>query len=158
MQKKREAASDFLQRLGQFGKTGDTGVTRPVYTDAWIAAVSWLQKEAQAKRMAVSVDTNGSTFMTYPGSDSTEIIAAGSHIDSVVNGGRYDGAYGVAAAYLAMTDLYAEYGQPKKTMTAVAISEEDAARFPTTRSEEHTSELQSRFDLVCRLLLEKKNM
>src|SRR5699024_11713424 len=26
-----------------------------------------------------------------------------------------------------------------------------------TRSEEHTSELQSRFDLVCRLLLEKKN-
>src|SRR5699024_12001033 len=28
---------------------------------------------------------------------------------------------------------------------------------PYSRSEEHTSELQSRFDLVCRLLLEKKN-
>src|SRR6266513_2184348 len=28
---------------------------------------------------------------------------------------------------------------------------------PTRRSEEHTSELQSRFDLVCRLLLENKN-
>src|SRR5699024_12882134 len=28
----------------------------------------------------------------------------------------------------------------------------------TKRSEEHTSELQSRFDLVCRLLLEKKNI
>src|SRR6266513_1974930 len=28
---------------------------------------------------------------------------------------------------------------------------------PAARSEEHTSELQSRFDLVCRLLLEKKN-
>src|SRR5699024_11849648 len=28
---------------------------------------------------------------------------------------------------------------------------------PITRSEEHTSELQSRFDIVCRLLLEKKN-
>src|SRR5699024_12446506 len=28
---------------------------------------------------------------------------------------------------------------------------------PMMRSEEHTSELQSRFDLVCRLLLEKKN-
>src|SRR5699024_12467386 len=28
---------------------------------------------------------------------------------------------------------------------------------PDLRSEEHTSELQSRFDLVCRLLLEKKN-
>src|SRR5207249_12281751 len=30
-------------------------------------------------------------------------------------------------------------------------------RLRVTRSEEHTSELQSRFDLVCRLLLEKKN-
>src|SRR5699024_12098507 len=30
--------------------------------------------------------------------------------------------------------------------------------FDTRRSEEHTSELQSRFDLVCRLLLEKKNI
>src|SRR3989304_4464495 len=29
-------------------------------------------------------------------------------------------------------------------------------RMPTTRSEEHTSELQSRLHLVCRLLLEKK--
>src|SRR5699024_11337909 len=30
--------------------------------------------------------------------------------------------------------------------------------FEEQRSEEHTSELQSRFDLVCRLLLEKKNL
>src|SRR5690606_40172516 len=32
-----------------------------------------------------------------------------------------------------------------------------AAAFPSARSEEHTSELQSRENLVCRLLLEKKN-
>src|SRR5699024_12276288 len=32
-----------------------------------------------------------------------------------------------------------------------------AGRAAGARSEEHTSELQSRFDLVCRLLLEKKN-
>src|SRR5437868_9847924 len=44
-----------------------------------------------------------------------------------------------------------------------ADDEPDPARLrptpigPATRSEEHTSELQSRFDLVCRLLLEKKN-
>src|SRR5699024_12182332 len=33
----------------------------------------------------------------------------------------------------------------------------DAYALIANRSEEHTSELQSRFDLVCRLLLEKKN-
>src|SRR5699024_12756066 len=34
---------------------------------------------------------------------------------------------------------------------------DDATTARMARSEEHTSELQSRFDLVCRLLLEKKN-
>ena len=32
----------------------------------------------------------------------------------------------------------------------------EVAKMEETRSEEHTSELQSRYDLVCRLLLEKK--
>src|SRR5207249_11469220 len=38
-----------------------------------------------------------------------------------------------------------------------AGAEASATVVSGTRSEEHTSELQSRFDLVCRLLLEKKN-
>src|SRR5437868_14965428 len=45
-------------------------------------------------------------------------------------------------------------------MVAIAISGQNSGRSPPkncwARSEEHTSELQSRFDLVCRLLLEKK--
>src|SRR5699024_12496123 len=41
-------------------------------------------------------------------------------------------------------------GRPSNLLVAIRI-----LRFPP-RSEEHTSELQSRFDLVCRLLLEKK--
>src|SRR6266704_4068024 len=41
---------------------------------------------------------------------------------------------------------------------SVAVSDWRRDGFvPQARSEEHTSELQSRFDLVCRLLLEKKN-
>src|SRR5207249_7631809 len=59
-------------------------------------------------------------------------------------------------------------GEPRAALqsvvrTAVAAVLSDAGglavarREQQTRSEEHTSELQSRFDLVCRLLLEKKN-
>src|SRR5699024_12040622 len=41
---------------------------------------------------------------------------------------------------------------------AAGTIQDDLTRIPIReRSEEHTSELQSRFDLVCRLLLEKKN-
>src|SRR5207249_11701178 len=42
-----------------------------------------------------------------------------------------------------------------KTMKLTRTYEADDAVY-LKRSEEHTSELQSRFDLVCRLLLEKK--
>src|SRR5438132_3543545 len=42
-------------------------------------------------------------------------------------------------------------------MASIAPSSSDGPNSPFTRSEEHTSELQSHSDLVCRLLLEKKN-
>src|SRR5699024_11556870 len=51
----------------------------------------------------------------------------------------------VAHVFLGINSLYNDdFQQTEKDINA-------------TRSEEHTSELQSRFDLVCRLLLEKKN-
>src|SRR5438067_9980114 len=43
------------------------------------------------------------------------------------------------------------------TTNPLTFTESDSKWSGTPRSEEHTSELQSRFDLVCRLLLEKKN-
>src|SRR5207249_11901484 len=43
-------------------------------------------------------------------------------------------------------------GANDRSLLFTAVLRED----PIDRSEEHTSELQSRFDLVCRLLLEKK--
>src|SRR5207249_11516048 len=47
--------------------------------------------------------------------------------------------------------LGAAFGQ------AITITFDRPTEISHLRSEEHTSELQSRFDLVCRLLLEKKN-
>src|SRR5690349_23960357 len=46
-------------------------------------------------------------------------------------------------------------GGDDKSMGSARMPPEDRGR-PVRRSEEHTSELQSRRDLVCRLLLEKK--
>src|SRR5207249_7020280 len=43
-----------------------------------------------------------------------------------------------------------------RAVLSAAAGSHVAASESTARSEEHTSELQSRFDLVCRLLLEKK--
>src|SRR5438067_2966368 len=63
-------------------------------------------------------------------------------------------ARGFALAYLEQRDLLLRDGVAFGRMRALTVrAERDAV---AQRSEEHTSELQSRFDLVCRLLLEKK--
>src|SRR5438874_10473090 len=54
------------------------------------------------------------------------------------------------------TTLFRSRYPPEKAQTADTAVRKDVQ--PHVRSEEHTSELQSRRDLVCRLLLEKKNM
>src|SRR5699024_12359844 len=48
-------------------------------------------------------------------------------------------------------------GSRSKGWRVIILRTNRTHRIKHTRSEEHTSELQSRFDLVCRLLLEKKN-
>src|SRR5699024_130488 len=63
-------------------------------------------------------------------------------------------AINVATDVEAMIELSEEYDIP-----AVSLSAGNPAPYISRlRSEEHTSELQSRFDIVCRLLLEKKNV
>src|SRR5207249_11593762 len=50
---------------------------------------------------------------------------------------------------------HALLGQAAEVHPAEHLADAEAAQLVDLRSEEHTSELQSRFDLVCRLLLEK---
>src|SRR6266496_6193695 len=72
--------------------------------------------------------------------------------------GEYEGD--VVAANIAGDVRPANYeAVPRVTYTdpqAAAVGAAEAEYSATARSEEHTSELQSRRDLVCRLLLEKK--
>src|SRR5207249_5513161 len=63
---------------------------------------------------------------------------------------------GVGRREVGETGQQRAIGVPRATEAEVPAQEEDGA--PAARSEEHTSELQSRFDLVCRLLLEKKKV
>src|SRR5699024_11863371 len=61
--------------------------------------------------------------------------------------------------YESMAYKFGGVEKTKKMMADVAKQAKERGldyHFDTMRSEEHTSELQSRFDLVCRLLLEKK--
>lgn len=118
--------------LAQFGLTADGGVTRLLYSDAWLQAQQALQQRMKDSGLHVDVDAVGNVFGTLKGTDSDDVILTGSHVDTVVNGGKLDGAYGVIASFLAVTELYEQYGQPKKTLAAVSLCEEEGSRFPLT--------------------------
>ncbi|GAA3614071.1 Zn-dependent hydrolase [Secundilactobacillus similis] len=127
----QRSVTENIEALSQFGQLPDGSVTRLVYDDAWVAAMTWWLRQGQQQGMQATIDSYGNGFLTYPGSQSGT-VAVGSHIDSVQHAGHYDGAYGIVAAQLAMTRLVARLGQPQRTMMAIAFSEEEGSRFPVS--------------------------
>src|SRR5699024_11306843 len=72
---------------------------------------------------------------------------------------RYADIYGLHLIYQYSCAQEDNFYDPAAFIQSYAIPErmiKEAYKMFEARSEEHTSELQSRFDLVCRLLLEKK--
>jgi len=61
-------------------------------------------------------------------------LLLGSHIESVVDAGRYDGTLGVVAAILAYDTLARAGAKPAFGIELIAFGDEEASRFPTTLS------------------------
>ena len=81
-----------LRALAGFGKL-DTGVNRPAFTDADLAAREWLRRRMQAAGLEAVIDGVGNVYGQAPGADRTVLL--GSHPDTVPDGGWLDGALGV---------------------------------------------------------------
>lgn len=107
------------------------GTTRLLYTDSWMRAQTELKARFEALGMSTRFDAVGSLYGTILGSDGTgETVMSGSHIDTVVNGGRLDGQLGIIASLLSIETLVTTYGQPKKNLEIIAMAEEEGSRFP----------------------------
>ncbi len=76
-----------------------TGVTRLGYSDEEEATVAHLEALGRKLGLETGRDAAGNLWLTLPGADrSLPAIAAGSHADSVLDGGNYDGLAGIACA------------------------------------------------------------
>lgn len=113
-----------LDRLRTFGQCG-TGVVRPAYADAELAARSWLAERIREAGLDVAVDPVGNLFGLPPGDDASILI--GSHSDSQPEGGWLDGAYGVIAG-LEVARASLESGGPR---IAVVSFQDEEGRFTT---------------------------
>lgn len=128
-----KTADEMLEWLALFGGTAAGGVTRLLYTDAWSEAQHALKHVMQQKGLDVRFDAVGNLFGRRTGVEEPEaIILTGSHIDTVQEGGKFDGAYGIVASFIAVQRLYDQYGAPKRTIDVVSLAEEEGSRFPLT--------------------------
>lgn len=119
--------------LSQFGLDEKKGVTRLLYTEEWNAAQKALEEKMKGLHLKTYYDDVGNLFGRLQGTGSEQqVILTGSHIDTVINGGKYDGAFGVVAGIIALQYLYAHYGSPTKTLEVVSLCEEEGSRFPLT--------------------------
>lgn len=99
--------ADF-DALAQIGATGDGGINRPALSEAHLEARRWFLQRAEAAGLETCVDSAGnhsailrSHTPTRPHPHTPRLLL-GSHLDSVPNGGRFDGALGVLAALEAL--------------------------------------------------------
>jgi len=120
----------LLARLARHGAHGETGVWRPVYSPAWAAAQDEVAGWFAAAGLAVRRDAVGNVWGRLEGSEGGPVLATGSHVDSQLPGGRFDGALGVVGGFAAVKTLAERFGRPRRTLEVVSFCEEEASRFP----------------------------
>lgn len=88
-----------INQIGNIGFTPGYGITRLAYSDEYKHARSLLAMLMEREGLIVHTDTVGNIFGRRDGLDNTlPAIMIGSHLDTVKNGGLYDGNLGVCAA------------------------------------------------------------
>ena len=87
-----------LEKLSEFGRNADGGVTRLGFSDADMAARQWLMGLMRDAGLAVRVDPAGNIFGHRDGRENLPVLLFGSHIDSVPHGGNFDGDVGSLGA------------------------------------------------------------
>src|SRR5699024_12094195 len=94
-----------------------------------------------------------SSLPSFPTRRSSDLVDEGLDPDRASGIEDVEGAVDIR-----LPGLFGESLQHRKVLEGCGVEDDQGSRLsPSTRSEEHTSELQSRFDLVCRLLLQTKN-
>lgn len=129
-----------IEALAAFGKVGETGVSRTVYSAAWVDAQRQVETWMAEAGLTTRWDAVGNVWGRIEGSeergagskDGTAVVT-GSHVDSQTPGGMYDGAIGVIGGLTAVEALIRERGAPRRPVEVVSLCEEESSRFPSTQ-------------------------
>jgi N-carbamoyl-L-amino-acid hydrolase len=140
---------ESLLPVGRDGGTG--GYRRFSWTPADAACRSWFFSQAAIRRLRAGTDRNGNLWAwwdpppaealgtpeplatggvgTHAWLPGPGAIVTGSHLDSVPDGGAYDGPLGVVTGFAAIDALRERGRSPRRPVAVAAFTEEEGARF-----------------------------
>jgi len=112
-----------IEELGAIGRDPNGGVSRPSFSKADMDAREWLKERIEGAGLIYGQDGAGNIFgrIDAPG----KTVMAGSHIDTVINGGIFDGAMGVLAALECLRRIKEENVPLKKPLEVASFTDEE---------------------------------
>ena len=114
-----------LEALGRIGRGPGGGITRPSFSDADMQARRWFMGRLRDAGLEPRVDGAGN--ISARTGDGGPAVFLGSHLDSVPNGGMFDGALGTLAALEALRVVRERGLRLKRPLELVAFTDEEGA-------------------------------
>ncbi|HEV2093453.1 MAG TPA: Zn-dependent hydrolase [Rubrobacter sp.] len=119
-----------LSGLAEIGKREEGGVARLSFTPEERAAKDLAASYMQEAGLAVREDAAGNLFGRREGKDpEAAAVLMGSHVDSVINGGDFDGPLGVLGGIEVLQTMNEEGVETERPVEVVAFTDEEGARF-----------------------------
>ena len=115
------------------GTSRGRGIWRDTYGAGENFAHGLLAQTARELGFAVEQDAAANTYVGFAGSDRGQRrVIVGSHLDSVADGGNFDGAAGVVAGMIAIKALKESGFRPRRDITVMGVRAEESVWFGTT--------------------------
>lgn len=118
---------ETLAELGRDQANG--GYRRLPWTAAELACRDWFGAQAATRGLPLELDRNGNLWAWWGDPNASEAVVTGSHLDSVADGGAYDGALGIVCAFAAVDAMRAASAEPVRPIAIVSFTEEEGGRF-----------------------------
>jgi N-carbamoyl-L-amino-acid hydrolase len=135
------AAFNELARIGATGDGGH-GLHRPTFSEAHLAARQWFREQIQKSGLEFRTDGAGNHSAVLACETQAPTLLFGSHLDSVPNGGRFDGALGVMAAFEVLRTIKDVGLKPKLNLEAIDFTDEEGTLVGLLGSAALTGHLQ----------------
>ncbi|MGC9378540.1 allantoate amidohydrolase [Streptomyces sp. MH13] len=116
-----------LLPVGRSSATG--GYRRHAWTGADADCRAWFREQAEARGLAHETDRNGNQWAWLGDPAAGDAVVTGSHLDSVPDGGAFDGPLGVVSAFAALDELRGRGAHPTRPVGIVNFGDEEGARF-----------------------------